>query len=201
MSMTAVKQFWTALAVVLIAGVLGVTGASAEELIASKTGHLTGKALNTQKLKFGKATFECTKAEGSGEITELKTTSLPWTVKLGNCSLLSVGTATVTLLDETLFWFKPASVLHVDTDFSASAFGLKCSVSMPFGQSIGSSTEITWVNKAGKIEEKNTITNIEYEVTESNTSSLCGTVGEKGTKGSYSGNDEIELEGGTIEIK
>jgi hypothetical protein len=178
------------------------SAALAEEFVASKTGKLNGKALSTQKFRTGGgATIECTEAAVEGEVIKLKGTEQSLSIKSSkSCTWLGIGKAESTLGDYTLFIPKELSLLTVTRDYSVAALGLKCHDLVTAGQTRGKAAELEYVNKSGKIEVRNKITNIENEVTESSSESLCGRVGEK-SFGTYEGNYEIELEGGTIEVK
>lgn len=192
-------------AVVALSAMTASAAVAAPEFVESKAGKITGKALTTQEFKTGgDPTWKCTEATFSGAIEagELKTTTLKISVTYGKCSV-AFGSATVTLADYTFFATPGVSILNVTGSLimmHAEALGVKCTISVTNGQTLGKAAgEIEYVNKSGKIEEKNKVTGIASEITESNSSSLCGTVGEK-LSGAYTGNDEIELEGGTIEV-
>jgi hypothetical protein len=60
--------------------------------------------------------------------------------------------------------------------------------------------ELEYENKGGKLLVKSKVTKIASEIVKSNSKSLCGEVKEK-PEGTSHGNVEIELEGGTLEIK
>jgi hypothetical protein len=195
-----------AVVAVVALSAMTVASASAAEFIASKEGKITGKALTTQEFKTGgDPTVKCTEATPSGEVEagKLKETEIKISVAYGKCSV-SFGSATVTLADYTFFATPGVSILNATGSLimiHAEALGVKCTISVTNGQTLGKAAgEIEYVNKSGKIEEKNKVKGIASEITESNSSSLCGTVGEKLT-GEYTGNDEVELVGGTIEVK
>ena len=194
----------TSLAVVAVLA-FGAVTASAQEFVFSKTGKFTGKALNTQKLKTGGgATVECTKVAPAGEITKLKTTEQDFTLTPSSCSVLAIGEAGVTLLDITLFtstfpfvsWLTETPIIH------AKGLGIECEIELKAGQSLGGSAgEGEYVNKSGKLEVKQKLTKIASKVLKSSSESLCGKTGAESGTGTYEGNIEIELEGGTIEVK
>jgi hypothetical protein len=204
--MRGIKIAGLMMVVVLALAASTTPAADAAEFIASKEGKITGKALNTQEFKTGgDPTVKCTGATPSGEVAagKLKETEIKISVILINCSV-AFGTATVTLADYTLFAVPGVSILNATGSLimiHAEALGVKCTISVTNGQTLGKAAgEIEYVNKAGKVEEKNKVKGIASEITESNSSSLCGTVGEKLT-GEHTGNIEVELEGGTIEVK
>lgn len=193
----------TVTAMALVAVVVSTAGA--EEFSTSGTGKLVGKALNTQKLKTGSlATVECTSASPAGEVTSEKYNEQPLSISYGGCTVSGLGSATVSLADYTFFLPHLVSILKSIT-ITAKALGIECEISVAAGQSLGSSAgEIEYTNKEkggqGTLEAKNKITKIASEVVKSNSNSLCGAVGEKSTTGTYTGNDEVELEGGTIGV-
>jgi hypothetical protein len=204
--MRTVRILSTVAAIVSALSVAVTPPASAAEWIYSKAGKITGKALTTQEFKTGgDPTVKCTGATPSGEVAagKLKETEIKISVILINCSV-AFGTATVTLADYTLFSTPGVSILNATGSLimiHAEALGVKCTISVTNGQTLGKAAgEIEYVNKAGKVEEKNKVKGIASEITESNSTSLCGTVGEKLT-GEHTGNIEVELEGGTIEVK
>ena len=201
--MRSIRMVGLAIVAVLAFSAIAATGANAEtKFVASKTGKLAGKALNTQKFKTGSgATVECTKAAPAGEVTALEATEQAVSVTYSSCSVLSIGSATVSLADYTFFIPLLVSVLKSIT-ITAEALGVKCELLVLPGQSLGATTgELELVNKSGKIEDKNKVTKIITTIKKSNSTSLCGTEGAEVENGEYTGNDEIELEGGTIETK
>jgi hypothetical protein len=193
-----------AIVVALTFSVITASGAAAEEFLASKTGKLKGKALNTQKFKAGGlATVECTSASPTGEVTEDKSVEQSISMAYSGCSV-AAGSASVGEAD--YIFYIPKSVSTADESskpmiIKAEALGIECEVEIQSGQSLGgSSGEIEYVNKSGHIEVKNKITKISSRVLKSNSESLCGKVGSESSSGTYEGNDEVELEGGTLEV-
>jgi hypothetical protein len=203
--MQTIRQTAMALAAAMALVALATSTAAAEEFSTSGTGKLVGKALNTQKLKTGGlATVECTSASPTGEVTSEKYTEQKLSISYGSCTVSGLGSATVSLADYTFFLPKLVSILKPIT-ITAKALGVECEISVPAGQSLGNAAgEIEYANKEkggkGTLEAKIKITKIASEVIKSNNSSLCGTVGEKSTTGTYTGNDEVELEGGTVGV-
>jgi hypothetical protein len=200
--MRSIKMFGLAIVAVVAFSAVAVAGASAEEFIASKTGKLNGKATNTQEFQTGTgAKVKCTTATPSGEVTETKATKQAVSVTYGGCSVEGIGTASVSLAMYTFFIPLEVSVLEPIT-ITASVLGVKCKIevtdqSLVTGHSM---SELEYENKSGKLLVKSKVTKIASEIKESNSTSLCGTAGEK-KEGTYSGNVETELEGGTIEVK
>lgn len=94
------------------------------------------------------------------------------------------------------------SILKIPITISASVLGVKCKIEVASGQMLGSATEIEYENNTtSTIVVKSKVTKIASEIKESNSTSLCGTAGEKSTSGTLTGNVEISLPGGTIQVK
>lgn len=183
-----------------LVGLMASTANAAEgEFIASNTGKLKSKALGTQKFKLGNgATLDCTTAESTGEVTEIPVTVQEISVKYSGCTVFGFVAATVSLADYA-FAAQPIGV-GIGAVITVHVTSPLCTIVVAAPQTLGEGAgEIEYVNKSGKIEEKNKITKITTEVTESGSESLCGKVGEKSASGTYEGNNEIELEGGTVE--
>jgi hypothetical protein len=194
-----------AIVAALAFSVITASGAMAEELVASKTGKLKGKALNTQKFKTGGlATVECTSASPTGEVTEDKSVEQAISVAYGGCSVSGLGSASISLADYIFYIPKLVSIANESSKpmiIKATGLGIECEIEIEGGQSLGgSSGEIEYINKSSKIEVKNKIAKILSKVLKSNSTSLCGTVGSESSSGTYEGNDEVELEGGTLEV-
>lgn len=196
--MQKIKAFGMAFVAVLALSAIATSAASAEEFIASKAGKITGRALNTQKLHTS-FTVECPEAATSGEAkeAELKFAKLHTTVNFGKCTALGSIAAKSSSVGFTLLFWNVSVLLNA---MVVSVPSLGCQVEVPDEQTLGSHSEVEIENKAGKLITKTKLTKIAYQVTEAK-SSLCGTVGEKGTNGTFEGNNEVELEGGTLEVK
>lgn len=186
--------------VVLVFGAVAAS-ASAEAFHYSKTGTFKGKALNLQVFKVGHASLECVRANIYGSLTEFNFSELPLSVQYEKCSLLGWGSATVSAASYR--FVLPPSVRSEDAlEVKASGLpGEHCSFTIDAYTSLGGNPgELAYENKSGKLVIKSKLTGIGYEVTESTEPVFCGTVGEKGTTGTFKGNDEVEMEGGTIEV-
>jgi hypothetical protein len=159
-------------------------------------------ATTNQEFKTGTgATVVCKEGKPGGEVAQLKFKELATTFVFAACTISGIGTATVSLDDFTIIIFPILGSYLSDIAISATALGVKCKISIPAGQSVGSkSGELEVGNNSGKLLVGNKITKIADEITESNSKSLCGEVGEK-KEGTYTGDYEIELEGGTLEVK
>jgi hypothetical protein len=193
--------------VTLLLGGVTVASASAEEFVASGTGlKFTGKALNTQVFtdKSGATPIECTTVKPEGSNAALKATEEKVSLRFETCKA-SIAAAVVALADFTLLTSSSpmgvngVSILGVAITITVTA--LKCKIVVAAGQTFAGAGEIAYSNKtASTIEVKAKVTGISSEVTESG-SSLCGTVGEKNTTGTFTGNHELGLEAGTLQIK
>lgn len=206
--MRSIKMIGLAVFAVLAFSAVAASAAAAEEFEASEAGTLSGKALNTQKFKTGApAEVECTTATPAGTVEsgKLKVPSILISVDYLGCSVKGLGgSVTISLVDYTFFAPNPnplVSILHLIT-IEAGALGVECTITVISGQSLGSgSGQLTYVQKGKNLELESKVSGIESEITKSNSSLLCGTVGEKSTTGTYTGNDEVELNGGSGTIK
>ncbi|MGA8354711.1 MAG: hypothetical protein WB698_11135 [Solirubrobacteraceae bacterium] len=197
--MRRIKMVGLAIVAVLAFAAVAAAGASAEEFIASKTGSLKGKALNTQKFNTGGfATVACKKLSVTGTVTVLKATEQAASIQYEECEVEGLGgSATISLADYTFFTGPPSVMTLNLIDITVSS-PVKCKITVASGQSLSG---LKYNNKTGKVEVEAKVTGIASEIVESGSSLFCGTVGEKNTKGTYTGNSEVELEGGTIEVK
>jgi hypothetical protein len=204
--MRSIKMIGLAIVAVLALGAVTAASAmaAAPEFEASKTGgQLTGKASGTQKFKTGSgATVECKEAVPAGEVTKLLGTEQKSSVLYSECSVLSIGTATVSLAEYT-FFIKPNSVSVLNLiHITAEALGVKCELSVLSGQTLGTAAgEIEYENDgASEILVKSKVTKIVTDVVKSNSTSLCGKEGEEVTTGTYSGNVVTGLSNGNLQI-
>lgn len=205
------KAIRTCLAVVvalLVSGAATVS-ASAEEFVGKPVGNkFTGKALNTQVLttKEGGAKVECTALKPEGTLKAEKAVEERINVNLEGCKVAGLGTATVSTLFLTLLTSSSTmgvpgkSILEVS--ITITVVFPRCKIVVAPGQTFAKAGEVAYSNKtASTIEVKLNVKGIGSEVTESESTSLCGTVGEKNTAGTLTGNSEIGVEGGTLQIK
>lgn len=207
-----IKTVGLAAAATLALIVVAPSPAAAEKFIYNKTGKITGKALNTQifTTKAGGAKVECTGAKPEGETTSLNFEELQLSVSHSGCKIFGIGSATVSLADYTFVWNQTLakwSLSALRTNVAIATTFPKCHIVLTFGQLFDSG--IAFKNTTNGTTKKNTIVSeinisgVASEVTESESTSLCGTVGEKNTTGTYTGNIEIEIEGegNNIEVK
>ncbi len=198
------KMVGIAIAAVMALSAVAAASASAEEFIASKTGTLKAKALSTQtfQTKSGGTTVVCTKLSlEKGEVVEpLKKKEQQATVKYETCEVEGLGgTASITPANYTFLTEPAAADVKEAITITANAIGVVCKVSVGVQSALKA---IKYVNLAGgKVEIEAKVTGISSTIVESNSSFFCGSTGEKSSTGTYNGNSEVELEGGTIEVK
>lgn len=196
--MQSIKMFGLAIVAVLALGAVTATAASAEEFIASKTGKLKGHALTTQKFKTGGgATVNCTEASSSGEVKELKSLTQEITVIYSKCTIAGTIVAEVSLADY-LFMVSPTfvKVLNIIT-INVPSVGCHITVEPTGNEDL---TAVTYKNNSGKIIEETAVTKI-TSTSSAKTVAEEEVCGKSSIEGTYTGNNEIELEGGTIEVK
>jgi hypothetical protein len=204
--MRIIKMIGLAIVAVLALGAFMASSAmaAAPEFEFSKTGgQFNGKASDTQKFKTGSgATVECSEAKPAGEVTKLLGTELKVSVAYTGCSVLSIGSATFSLAEYTLF-IKPNSLSVLNLDhIVAEALGVKCELSVLSGQTLGTAAgEVEYENDgATEVLVKLKVTKIVTDIVKSNSTSLCGKEGEEVTDGTLAGNMEIGLSNGSIQI-
>lgn len=195
-----VKTAGAALLVMVAVGAIAASAASATEFIYSTGGKITGRALTTQGFKLGNAGMTCSGATPSGEVS-FKFHELPLAISYSGCYLAGIGRGTVSTVDSD--WLLPPAVRFENAiTIYASVLGEYCKVVIGGGQSLGGNAgEVEYENKSGLVVVKSRVGGIAYEVTESDNTNLCGTVGQKGTNGRFEGSEELELVGGTMEVK
>lgn len=195
--MRTIKTLGLATVAVLALSAVSASAASATLFMASKTGTLKGHKLTVQLFKTGNgATVECGKAETSGTVTELDASTQLVKVLYSECK---IGASVATVSEaQYLFMIEPSFVKVENTITITTSVG-KCKIEVtPTGNE--KLETITYKNNAAKtnIIEETAVTKITSNTIEG-TESVCGKHGES-KEGTYSGNNEIELEGGTIEV-
>lgn len=195
--MRSIKTIGLVIVAVLAFSAVAASAASAEEFVASKTGELKSKALNVQLFKTGNgATVECTEATGTGKVEELKSLTFTISVLYGKCTVGGVVKATVTLA-EYLFMAGPPFVKLLNS-VTITTTTDKCKILVdPAGNE--KLEKIVYKNNGGKVVEETEVSGITSDTVEG-TESVCGKLGESKV-GTYTGNNEAELVGGTIEVK
>jgi hypothetical protein len=166
-------------------GAVTVTGASATEFVFSKTGTLKGSALAVHTWFFGFET-SCGKEKVSGTVTALKTTKQKITVQYEECANSFVGGLTATPAEMELNTNGSVKILK---EFKL-ANGI-CN----FGEPVQTKSTDTYSNKpAGKIE----IVEELLEFVTTGKEPFCE-IGE--TTSPFGGKTQLELTGGTAEVK
>lgn len=192
---------------VALGNVTAVGSASAEEFVASKAGEpITGKALNTQifEAKSGGAKVECKEAKPAGTVKNPKTTEAEVNVKYESCMLFGIGSATVTVAEYTFFTESGAQLRGVSIlrkNISITTAFPTCKIEVSFGQTFNKPGEVEYSNGLGVIDVTFKLAKILSEVTESGSSSLCGTVGDKNTTGTLTGTIDLGEQNGSLEVR
>lgn len=201
--MRSIKMIGVAIVAMLALGAVTASGAyAAEEFVASKAGKLVGHQASSkgeQVFTTPHGNVTCTELTASGEVKEgeLKKTSEAVKVLYKSCTAFGIAKAEISEANYTFFAKLPATVSILVKPIIIKATG--CEIEVGSGQTDGGkSGELVYSNESGRIALETAIKNISYEVKKS-TLGICGTVGEKGTTATYTGNSYLELEGGTLE--
>jgi hypothetical protein len=185
--MKSIKVWGIALVAVFAFSAVAVANASASQFEASKEGTLTGHALNNQVFTTGGGgEVTCTIAKTSGTVTELVATHQKVKVEYEGCKAFGV-TVKVSPAEYDLFANGEVDILNTIT---INATVCKVIVNGTENQNL---TSVGYANNAGKIIEESTVTGITSKVEGFG----CGSASNKGT---YTGNNEVELEGGTLKF-
>lgn len=189
--MRSIKTIGMAVVAVLALAVVGVAQASAHEFTASAVGlTIKGKALNTQVFKTSAGTVECTTATPSGKTEALKAETQKIAVNYGNCEAFG---ATEVSISTAHYDFNANGTVTIESAITINAktiFGEECVVTVEGGQTVGT---VSYKPAEGKITEESKVEKIKSTATGG---SFCGS-GESST-GTYSGNNLVEAEGGTV---
>jgi hypothetical protein len=164
-----------------------VSSASAQQFHASKTGTLKGVQLNTQVFNTGSGagSVECKKAATSGRVTSLLALSQLVIVVYSECKAFSFVNATIT--PAHYLFSADNGLVKLDNTITITPEGAGCHVTV-HPQDL---KEVKFVNSGGKLIEESNVKNI----ASLSTGGLCGGNSAIGT---YVGNNDIELEGGTL---
>ena len=183
------KVWGVALVAVFALSAVAAANASAAVFKASGTGTLSGKALNNQVFNTGIGNVTCTTAASSGTVVApLEKETQEVAVKYSGCTAFGfVGVE----ISEAKYLFNANGSVNVVNTITIKVPAAGCSVTV--SPQTGLKT-ITYVNSSGKIEEKTNVSGIKSK----GSGGVCG--GES-TTGTYTGNNLIELVGGTIEVK
>lgn len=157
--------------------------------IASKTGTLKGKALNTQKFLFKSAEVTCSGATVKGliEESELEATYSKDKVAFTGCKF---GETAVTI-SEAAYEFDAEDLLATDSSFTLTDSTLGCSIKVLEAE-IPIST-VKYVNGSSGLEIESAVKELSYEPS----GGLCGSA-KLETGAHYEGHLSLELEGGTL---
>jgi hypothetical protein len=170
---------------VCVLGVAGVAGASAQQFHASKTGTLTGKATNTQVFNTGSGAVECTKAFSSGTVTAVLALTQLVTVQYTGCT--AFGFINTEITPAQYIFNADNGEVKIENTITITPAGAGCKVTVG-PQSLKT---VKFKNSGSKLIEESAVKGI----VSTSTGGLCGSSGSSGT---YTGNNEIELIGGTI---
>jgi hypothetical protein len=172
-----------ALAITVLAlSAIGATSASASGFTFSATGSLVGKALNAQVWKFNGGTVECNTAATTGTVNSTSTGEQLATVNYGSCTAFSLNVVEFSAVEYRL---TASGQLDILNTFTIKVLG--CTVTV--GPQQRSAVSFENNSSTGKIIEKANLSAITYTTN----GGVCGSSGSNGT---YTGNDEIEREGG-----
>lgn len=177
--------------ILLVAGALAgasavSVSASGHEFVASKTGKTKSKGTAVQLFKTSAGTIECTTVTGSGEITELKSTTHKEVLTFSGCTGFGGGVK-VSAAD---FEYNANGPAKLEKRVTLAPEGMSCEVLLE-PQTVES---LGYENSSGKLKSEAAI----FKIHSKGTGGACG--GEN-TEGSYSGTIAAELEGGTLEWK
>lgn len=185
-----IKVWGTALAVVFAFSAVAVANASAASFEASKTGNLKGKALNTQIFTTNGGEVKCTTAATTGSVTELVASHQKVKVQYSGCTAFTFASVSITPAEYDLHANGEVDILNTITITVSPPLLPKCTVTV--GPQTGLKA-VSYKNNSGKIIEESAVTGITY-------TSSGGACGSSGSNGTYSGNNEVELEGGTLKF-
>lgn len=176
-----------ALSAIFALTAVGASAASAASFEASKVpGNLKGKATTTQVFTVNGGKVECTTATTTGKVVESPAAAQKVTVNYSGCKAFGFVSVTISPAEYNLHAAGTVDILNTITINVAGS----CTVTV--GPQSGLKT-VSYENKSGKILEKSAVTGIKY----TSSGGFCGT---SGTNGTYTGNNEVEEEGGTLKF-
>jgi hypothetical protein len=194
--MKRIKIIGLAIVAVFAMSVVGVASASAHEFVASKTGKLTGKALNTHVFKTKAGNVECKKAtlpvSAVNEVKELKAKTQEVEVKYEECKAFGFVSAEVS---NAKYLFSAETTKNASVKNTVTVKASTCTVTV---EPVTANQELEKVSYAnltgGTLEVKAKVEKVTYK-----TSAGCTSGAGTFTDGLYEGNEEVTLEGGTLE--
>ncbi|HEX5852696.1 MAG TPA: hypothetical protein VFY36_06355 [Solirubrobacteraceae bacterium] len=163
-----------------------VSIASAQKFHADKTGALKGKQLGNQVFLTGAGTVTCTTASTSGTVTSLLALHQLVEVKYSGCTAFGFIKTHIT---PALYLFNADNgLVQLENGVLINPLGAGCEVHLAPQHLLG----VAFQNTNKKIVEISKVHSIKSQ----GTGGVCGGAN---TTGTYTGNNQIELEGGTIE--
>jgi hypothetical protein len=174
------------LAAVFAFGAVAVASASAASFKASEAGTLSGHATTKQEFTFNGGTISC-EATASGTITELVATKEKVKIEYEKCTFPTPGVNVTVSPGEFNFYANGEVEFLNAITFNAGI----CSIKLPPQPGLN---DVGFVNNAGRIATNLTVSGIRFTATGFG----CGTSGENGT---YTGELELELNGGKGSIE
>ncbi len=170
---------------VLMLGATFASSAFAGLFDASKEGKLKGKALSTQVFTTKAGKVECTKLSVEGNVTKLVSETQVVTVKYESCTAFGFVAATISPAE---YLFMANETVDLKKAVTMTAVG--CEVTIPAQNGLAT---VKYANVGANMEIKPNVTGVESE----GKGTTCTYAKEKA--GTYTGNSEVELEGGKIE--
>ena len=181
--MRRIKVLGATVIVVFAIGVIAAAAASAASFQTNETGTLKGVALTTQVFKTNGGEIRCTTATASGSVTTMVSETLKVLVNYNGCTAFGFTSVTVSPAEYVLHANGTEDVLNTVTVAVPLA---GCSVAV--GPQSGNGT-IAYSNSGSNLVTSSAISGIAY----TSTGGLCGS---SGTNGTFTGSDELKLNGG-----
>lgn len=170
---------------VCVLGIAMVANVSAQQFHASTTGKLLGKQLGNQVFETGAGTVTCTTAASTGTATALLVLTQLIETKYSNCT--AFGFAEVKINTAKYLFSADNGQVTLDNTILIEVPLGGCSVSVP-PQAL---KQVVYDNSNKKIIELSKVTGIQS----TGSGGLCGGTN---TVGTYTGNNQLELDGGTV---
>jgi hypothetical protein len=162
---------------------IAASAASAAGFQTNETGTLSGVALTPQAFKTNAGEIRCTTASASGSVTAMASETLKVLVNYSGCTAFGFTSVTVSPAEYVLHANGAEDVLNMVT-FTVPLAG--CSLTVGPQSGIGT---IAYSNSGMNLVATSAISGIVY----TSTGGLCGS---SGTNGTFTGSDELALNGG-----
>jgi hypothetical protein len=193
--MQRLKVIGLALVAVFAMAAVAAASASAKEFVASKTGKLTGVAVNTHVFKTKAGNVECKKAEVvNSEVKALKSATQEVELHYTECKAFGFASAEVS---NAKYLFSSAETKNASLKNVVTVKASTCTVTVENVLANQEREKVTYVNglagKLGKLEVQAKVENVTYK-----TGTGCLNGGKTFTDGVYEGNEEVGVEGGTL---